>query len=476
MGIKNLLLLLKAITVKSKISSFSGKTAAIDASAWIYKGIYSCVWELARDIPTHGYLNYTIKMVNLLLKNSIKPILVFDGLILPLKENVINKRKLDKVKSKEIAKDLLSKGDKEKAATMFARCMSVKSYMLRNLMDTLHKMKVEYIVAPYEADAQIAYLCREKIADFAVSEDSDLLVYGCQNLVLKLEADGLCENIVVTDTLHNEEYKKSIPEGPAKDIAMLSANSFMDLCIISGCDYLDNIPGFGLKKALKMLKDYTLEETVKIISKKKAYKDKIPEDFLDKVRKVRLQFMHARVIDPRTYTMVECSPLPKDIPEEDAEALGKVFEPALIKPYAQGLYSIRKNTYRERMKDEEIEKMLKEMAQANMQKSFVENKRKGYVKGATQEQGLESYFQPRNGAAKANDEEEKKAPAPAKESNGAKDKENTQVNKHVKREVAERGTRGKRTFYCYFEGDSLVQFFKQHAKRFKEENSEPAIT
>eukprot|EP00826_Nyctotherus_ovalis_P056587 TRINITY_DN7670_c0_g1_i3.p2 TRINITY_DN7670_c0_g1~~TRINITY_DN7670_c0_g1_i3.p2 ORF type:complete len:197 (+),score=67.96 TRINITY_DN7670_c0_g1_i3:129-719(+) len=181
MGIKNLLLLLKAITVKSKISSFSGKTAAIDASAWIYKGIYSCVWELARDVPTHGYLNYTIKMVNLLLKNSIKPILVFDGVILPLKENVISKRKLDKVKSKEIAEELLSKGDKEKAATMFARCMSVKSYMLHNLMDTLHKMNVEYIVAPYEADAQIAYLCKEKIADFAISEDSDLsLIHICR--------------------------------------------------------------------------------------------------------------------------------------------------------------------------------------------------------------------------------------------------------------------------------------------------------
>eukprot|EP00826_Nyctotherus_ovalis_P056586 TRINITY_DN7670_c0_g1_i2.p1 TRINITY_DN7670_c0_g1~~TRINITY_DN7670_c0_g1_i2.p1 ORF type:complete len:378 (-),score=125.41 TRINITY_DN7670_c0_g1_i2:106-1239(-) len=371
-----------------------------------------------------------------------------------------------------------SKGDKEKAATMFARCMSVKSYMLHNLMDTLHKMNVEYIVAPYEADAQIAYLCKEKIADFAISEDSDLLVYGCQNLVLKLEPDGMCENIVVNETLRNEEYKRTIPEGPAKGIAMLSPSSFMDLCIISGCDYLDNIPGFGLKKALRMLKDFTLEETVAMISEKSAYKDKVPEDFLDKVRKVRLQFMHGRVIDPRTYIMVEFNPLPKDISEEDAEALGKVFDPTLVKPYAQGLYSIRENAYRERMKDEEIENMLKEMAQANMQKSFVENKRKGYVKGATQEQGLESYFQPKNSATKGNAEEEKKAPASAKESNEAKDKENAQINKntHVRREVVEREIRGKRTFYCYFEGDSLVQFFKQHAKRSKEEDAESLIT
>lgn len=35
------------------------------------------------------------------------------------------------------------------------------------------------MMAPYEADAQIAYLVREGYADFAVSEDSDLLAYKC---------------------------------------------------------------------------------------------------------------------------------------------------------------------------------------------------------------------------------------------------------------------------------------------------------
>ncbi len=34
-------------------------------------------------------------------------------------------------------------------------------------------------MAPYEADAQISFLMKEGHVDFAISEDSDLLAFGC---------------------------------------------------------------------------------------------------------------------------------------------------------------------------------------------------------------------------------------------------------------------------------------------------------
>lgn len=43
---------------------------------------------------------------------------------------------------------------------------------------------IPYIVAPYEADAQLAFLVSEGYADFAITEDSDLLVYGCKEVKL----------------------------------------------------------------------------------------------------------------------------------------------------------------------------------------------------------------------------------------------------------------------------------------------------
>ena len=35
------------------------------------------------------------------------------------------------------------------------------------------------VVAPYEADAQLAYLVKEGIAHLVITEDSDLLAFGC---------------------------------------------------------------------------------------------------------------------------------------------------------------------------------------------------------------------------------------------------------------------------------------------------------
>ena len=41
---------------------------------------------------------------------------------------------------------------------------------------------IMYIVTPYEADAQIALLLSEGYADIAITEDSDLLAYGCREV------------------------------------------------------------------------------------------------------------------------------------------------------------------------------------------------------------------------------------------------------------------------------------------------------
>jgi 5'-3' exonuclease len=42
--------------------------------------------------------------------------------------------------------------------------------------------KVLCTVAPYEADAQLAYLCREGYVDAVIAEDSDTVPYGCKEV------------------------------------------------------------------------------------------------------------------------------------------------------------------------------------------------------------------------------------------------------------------------------------------------------
>lgn len=43
-------------------------------------------------------------------------------------------------------------------------------------------MGVECIVAPYEADAQLAFLERVSLVDLVITEDSDLLAFGCKRV------------------------------------------------------------------------------------------------------------------------------------------------------------------------------------------------------------------------------------------------------------------------------------------------------
>jgi len=42
-------------------------------------------------------------------------------------------------------------------------------------------------VAPYEADAQLAYLSISGIADIVLTEDSDLLAFGAKRVLYKLD-------------------------------------------------------------------------------------------------------------------------------------------------------------------------------------------------------------------------------------------------------------------------------------------------
>jgi exonuclease-1 len=56
-------------------------------------------------------------------------------------------------------------------------------------MKALYTKGISFMVAPYESDSQIAKLVHLGLADFAISEDSDLIVYNVR-VVLKLTQDG----------------------------------------------------------------------------------------------------------------------------------------------------------------------------------------------------------------------------------------------------------------------------------------------
>ena len=108
----------------------------------------------------------------------------------------------------------------------------------------LKRKGIKYIVAPYQADAQLAYLSRKGIADVIITEDSDLMAFGAKRMLYKLDFQTM-----VGYQLDLDEVRSS----RQTNFAFFTHCMFLTTCILSGCDYLTQINGIGLKTAQKYI-------------------------------------------------------------------------------------------------------------------------------------------------------------------------------------------------------------------------------
>ena len=97
------------------------------------------------------------------------------------------------------------------------RAISLTFKIQHLFRDVLEVLKIDFVVAPYEADAQIAYMVREGLADFAISEDGDLIGYGCPKLLMKLNPQSGKGTLYDSEAVMNYEVpddKKGKPSNP----------------------------------------------------------------------------------------------------------------------------------------------------------------------------------------------------------------------------------------------------------------------
>ncbi|GMF66125.1 unnamed protein product [Phytophthora lilii] len=139
MGVSGLLPVLRSVTDQVHVSKYAGRTVGVDAMGWLYKGATRAEWKAK-------------------------------------------------------AKKLIQEQDgEEDGRAVFAACMravSVTNEMVMKLIAVLRRMDITFYVAPYEADAQLAFLSRQKIVDVVISDDSDCVPYGVKTVLLKLTPDG----------------------------------------------------------------------------------------------------------------------------------------------------------------------------------------------------------------------------------------------------------------------------------------------
>jgi exonuclease-1 len=73
-------------------------------------------------------------------------------------------------------------GREQEARVMLMRCMNVSGRVKQEVIDALVASGVEHMVAPFEADSQLAYMSQQGEVEYIISEDSDMLVYGCEKV------------------------------------------------------------------------------------------------------------------------------------------------------------------------------------------------------------------------------------------------------------------------------------------------------
>uniref|UniRef100_A0A3Q1G644 Exonuclease 1 n=1 Tax=Acanthochromis polyacanthus TaxID=80966 RepID=A0A3Q1G644_9TELE len=305
MGISGLLQFIKDAAEPINVKKYKGQTVAVDTYCWLHKGAFSCAEKLAKGEPTDQYVWYCMKLVDMLLTFSVKPILVFDGRNLPSKQEVENTRRIRREANLQKGRQLLREGKLSEARDCFNRCVNITPAMAHNLIKVARARGVDCVVAPYEADAQLAYLTKCGLAQAVITEDSDLLAFGCKKVILKMDKQGNGLEIDQSNLGRCHSLGNVFTE-----------EKFRYMCILSGCDYLASLHGIGLGKACKLLRLAKEPDILKVIRKMGQYLKMsivVPEQYIEGFIRANNTFLYQLAFDPVKRKVVPLNPYPEHI-------------------------------------------------------------------------------------------------------------------------------------------------------------------
>eukprot|EP00899_Mesostigma_viride_P012997 jgi/Mesvir1/21699/Mv04118-RA.2 len=308
---------------------------------------YSCSRELCEGIylgKLPPYVQYCLHRIQLLVHHGVTPVVVLDGCRLPAKENEEGGRQRWRADNLALARQKAAAGDAEGALLHYQRAVEITAAMASALISALRARSIEYLVAPYEADAQLASLTLlpESQGGIAavITEDSDLLAYGCPVVLFKMDRYGSAEELrldsvlgrplppaaaVTAATLGTDEDDSGAnasqsepsagPDGKRKGGKGLSfvrigtLDKFQAMCVLAGCDFLPQLKGVGIITAHKSMAKYSnVEYGVQYLLR--SLKVKPPASYKMDFTRALAVFSHARVYDAQTRGLRFLRPLP----------------------------------------------------------------------------------------------------------------------------------------------------------------------
>ncbi|GAO48195.1 PIN domain-like protein [Saitoella complicata NRRL Y-17804] len=325
MGISGLLPLLKNIQVNTHVRNYKDHVVGVDAYVWLHRGAFACAWDLALGKHTTKYVDYAMHQVKMLQHHGVIPYIVFDGGYLPSKAKTEKERHAKRQESRRAGMELLAQGKKRQAMDMFKKCVDITPEMAYQFILALRKENVDYVVAPYEADAQLAYLEKIGLISAIITEDSDLLVFGCKCVLLKMDQYGECIEI-------RRERFSAVTE---VSLVGWTDQDFRHMAILSGCDYLASIPGMGLKTAHRLLRKYkTVERVLRAVRMEAGFK--VPENYDTQFKIADKTFLHQWVYCPLAQRLVMWNEPDSPLTEETIAFIGRELDPETARAVSSG--------------------------------------------------------------------------------------------------------------------------------------------
>ncbi|XP_017780251.1 PREDICTED: exonuclease 1 [Nicrophorus vespilloides] len=341
MGITGLIPFLKKknpAIERGHLRDFKNKRVAIDAYCWLHRGVFCCAEDLFFGRKTTKYIDYCMKYINLLKHFKIMPVLVFDGKNMPMK--IVDKsRHESRTDARNKANLLVASGQNQLARPYMSRAIDITHEMALALIKVARNVGVECIIAPYEADAQLAFLEINNYVDFVITEDSDLIVYGCRNIFFKLDDSGAGE--VYTQTKLWSALQLTQPE-------KFEFRKFRHACILSGCDYVQNLPGIGLVKSWKFMCQIINSDIRKFLLKIPLKLNMpnlvVDDDYIENFVMADIAFSCQEVFDPKLKLRVPVNlPSVNEIRDEDYSEFIKKFLKESVDCYQLALGNIDMN-------------------------------------------------------------------------------------------------------------------------------------
>ncbi len=182
-----------------------------------------------------------------LLREGVLPIWVFDGKPPERKAGTIRQRIEIKEKAEAEWQQALAAGDLETARRKAAQTSRLTRPMVDEITTLLQSLGVPAIQAPGEGEAQAAAMAARGSVWAAASEDYDSLLFGAPRLVRGLAARGRGGASPGAQLIDRHELLTALG---------IDGDELILIGLLVGTDFNDGAPGYGPKKALKLVREH----------------------------------------------------------------------------------------------------------------------------------------------------------------------------------------------------------------------------